>query len=186
MMRRHVVNIFETDRLLFRHHIAADLEPYCEMESDPLYRFPQRVHPRAELERSFRESALPPKPMGLLATVFKPEGRYVGRCGLYPHRGDDGQIIPGEAVLAFYLARPYWGRGLATEAGRAFVKHGFDTLGLSRIVAGANVNNLASNRAIQKSGLIYTHSGGGENGGDRWHAYELRKNTEPPTTQKSN
>ena len=49
-----------------------------------MYRAPQRVHPRAELERS-----------------------------------DDGEVIPGEARLAYYLARPYWGRGLATEAGRA-------------------------------------------------------------------
>ena len=46
--------------------------------------------------------------------------------------------IPGEGTLAFYLARAYWGRGLATEAGRAFVRHGFDGLRLGRIVAGAN------------------------------------------------
>jgi ribosomal-protein-alanine N-acetyltransferase len=30
--------------------------------------------------------------------------------------------------LAFYLARAYWGRGLATEAGRAFVNFGFNEL----------------------------------------------------------
>ena len=45
--------------------------------------------------------ALPPKPMGLRATVFKPEGRYIGRCGLYPNRTEDGEIIPGEAQAAF-------------------------------------------------------------------------------------
>lgn len=173
------MSILETDRLLFRHHIAADLEPYCEMESDALYRAPQRVHPMSELERSFRESVMPPKAMGLLATVFKAEGRYIGRCGLYPNRDDRGQIIPGEAVLAFYLARPYWGRGLASEAGRAFVRYGFAELGLSRIVAGANVNNIASNRAIQNAGLVYTHSGGGENGGQRWHDYEIRRPSAP-------
>ena len=145
------------------------------MESDPVYRHPQKVHPRGELERSFRESVLPPKAMGLLATVLKSEERYIGRCGLYPHRDDQGQIVPHEAVLAFYLARPYWGRGLATEAGRAFVAYGFSNFGLSRIVAGANVNNVASIRAIERSGLIYTHSGGGENGGDRWKAFELRR-----------
>ena len=52
------------------------------------------VHPRAELERSFREAWLPAKPMGPLATVYKPHGRYIGRCGVYPHRGDDDQIVP--------------------------------------------------------------------------------------------
>ena len=166
------MTILETHRLLFRNHIPADLEPYCEIESDPVYRAPQKVHPRVELERSFRESVSPPKPMCLLATVFKLEGKYVGRCGLYPRRGDDDNVIPGEAVLAFYLARPYWGRGLATEAGRAFIQHGFRTLGLSRIVAGANAENHASNRVLQKLGFIHTKSG--EGGGSRWHDYELR------------
>jgi [ribosomal protein S5]-alanine N-acetyltransferase len=167
----------ETPRLLFRDHLAEDLEPYCEMESDPVYRAPQPVHPRAELARSFLESVLPSKPMGLLATVYKPDRRYVGRSGLYPHRDAAGVIISGEAVLAFYLARPYWGRGLASEAGRAFVAYGFDVLGLTRIVAGASVENIASNRALENSGLIYTHSGG--HPGHRWHDYELRNPRTP-------
>ena len=81
-------------------------------------------------------------------------------------------IVPGEATLAFYLARPYWNRGLATEAGRAFVRHGFQTLGLSRIVAGMNALNLASVRVIEKLG--FTRIGSGEGGGNRWHEYELR------------
>jgi [ribosomal protein S5]-alanine N-acetyltransferase len=166
------MSIIETERLLFRDHIDGDLETYCAMESDAVYRAPQRVHPRAELERSFRESVAPPKAMGLLATVFKPDGQYIGRCGLYPKHDDEGKVVAGEAVLAFYLARPYWGRGLATEAGRIFIQHGFGTLGLSRIVAGAAVANLASNRVIQKLGFVHVESGGSD--GNRWHGYELR------------
>lgn len=166
------MHVLETERLLFRDHEDADMEPYCEMESDPEYRAPQRVHPREELERSFRERWLPPKPMGLLATIYKPEGRYIGRCGLYPCRGDDGEVIPGEARLAYYLARPYWGRGLATEAGRAFVLRGFNELGLARIEAGMNAANLASVRVVEKLGFVRVRSG--EGGGNRWHDYELR------------
>jgi RimJ/RimL family protein N-acetyltransferase len=172
--------ILETDRLLFRHHEPGDLEAFCAMESDAEYRSPQRVHPRAELERSFREAWLPRKEMGLLATVYKPEGCYIGRCGLYPVRGDDGQVIPGEAVLAYYLARPYWGRGLATEAGRAFVRYGFEVLGLSRIEAGMNVNHFASIRVAEKLGFVHVRSG--EGGGNRWHLYELLR----PAGQSSN
>src|SRR5262245_9818214 len=161
----------ETARLLFRHHEIGDLEPYCVIESDAEYRSPQPVHPRMELERSFRETWLPPKAMGLMATVYKPENRYIGRCGLYPRRDDDGRVIPGEAVLAYYLARPYWGRGLATEAGEAFVRHGFESLGLSRIVAGMNARNLASIRVAEKLGFVRVRSG--EGGGNQWHDYEL-------------
>ena len=96
----------ETSRLLFRDHELADLEPFCEMESDPEYRRPQRVHPREELERKFRGGPLVPKPLGLLATVHKPDGRYIGRCGLYPFRNERSEIVPHEAFLAYYLARP--------------------------------------------------------------------------------
>jgi RimJ/RimL family protein N-acetyltransferase len=142
------------------------------MESDSEYRSPQPVHPRAELERSFREAWLPPKDLGLLATVYKPENCYIGRCGLYPRRDEEGRVIPGEAVLAFYLARPYWGRGLATEAGQAFVRHGFDVLKLTCIVAGMNAQNLASIRVVEKLGFVRVRSG--EGGGNRWHEYELR------------
>ena len=161
----------ETERLLFRDHEPGDLEAYCAMESDSLYRAPQIVHPRAELERSFRDVWLVPKPLGLRATVFKPDNRYIGRCGLYPFRNESDVIVAGEAVLAFYLAREYWGRGLATEAGRAFVDHGFATLGLRKIHAGMNAKNAASIRVIEKLGFTRVRSG--EGGGNRWHDYEL-------------
>src|SRR5712692_4273267 len=171
--------ILETERLLLRHHVEADLDPFCEMMADPEFRRLSGGRPlsREEAEKSFRsivvgqEVRLWPKPMGLWATVFKPEGRYIGRCGIYPHRGDDTVVIPGEGVLAFYLARPYWGQGLATEAGRAFIEFGFSELGLSRIVAGANVKNLASNRVLQKLGFVWVRSG--EGGGSSHHDYEL-------------
>ena len=166
----------ETDRLLFRDHEPHDLEPFCEIEADPLYRAPQRVHSREELERRFREAWLPAKRMGLLATVFKPDGRYIGRCGLYPFRNEDGEIVSGEASIAFYLAREYWNRGLATEAGHAFVRYGFGTLGLSRIEAGINAKNDASIRVIQKLGFSWIRSG--EGGGSCWHLFEVRNPTE--------
>ena len=63
------------------------------------------------------------------ATVYKPEARYIGYCGVYPHFGPAGPIA-GEGTLGYYLARPYWGRGLATEAARAFVTFVFDELQL--------------------------------------------------------
>jgi RimJ/RimL family protein N-acetyltransferase len=86
------------------------------------------------------------------ATVLKSEDHYVGRCGLYPHlKGEDR--VPDEAVLGFYLARAFWGRWLATEAGRAFVDFGFGELGLRRIVTAVEVGNAASVRVLEKLGF---------------------------------
>ena len=161
----------ESERLLFRDHEIGDLDAYCEMESDAQYRAPQQVHPPSELERGFREKLLKPKDLGLFATILKDEQRYIGRCGLYPFRNVQGQLVPGEAFIAFYLARPFWGRGLATEAGRAWVAFGFEKLGLRRIEAGVAASNAASRRVVEKLGFRWLRSGG--EGGVHWHDYEL-------------
>ena len=161
----------ESPRLLFRDHEPQDLAPHVTMELDPIYRAPQIVHPREEIERRFHETWLLPKQLGLLATVFKPDQAYIGRTGLYPYRTEDGEIVAGEATLAFYLARPYWGRGIATEAGQAFIEHGFRDLGLAKIHAGMNAANLASVRVIEKLGFNWVRSGGDAT--VRFHDYEL-------------
>ena len=162
----------ESARLLFRDHEPRDLEAYCAIESDAEYRAPQPVHPRAELERSFREGWLVPKPMGLRATVIRASDTYIGRCGLYPLRDDSGQVIEHEARIAYYIGRPFWRQGFAGEAARAFVEHGFATLGLHRIEAGINAQNAASLRIVERLGFTRVRSGG--EGGIRWHDYELR------------
>ena len=167
----------ETARLILRDHEPEDLEPYCAMEADPIYRAPQKVHPREELERSFRQTWMRRRELGLLATVFKENGQYIGRTGLYPHRTEDGVIVSGEATLAFYIARPYWGRGLATEAGQAFVERGFTELGLKKIHAGVNAANGRSIRVIEKLGFSRVRSGG--DAATQWHDYELINPTTP-------
>ena len=161
----------ESQRLLFRDHEPRDLEAYCEIESDAIYRAPQLVHPRAELERSFREAVMVSKSMGLRATILKISDTYIGRCGLYPLHDDAGRVVEGSANIAYYIGRPFWGRGFATEAATTFVQHGFDTLGLRRIVAGINAENAASIRVVEKLG--FTLSRKGEGGGNRWVEYEL-------------
>ncbi len=167
------MKIFETERLLFRDHEPGDLEAYCAIESDPVYRSPQLVHPRDELERSFHRACLPPKTIGLKATVVKADGCYIGRTGLYPRRDDDGQLVPEEACIAFYLARPNWRQGFATEAGMAWVRHGFDVWKLKRIEAGVNAENRASIHVLEKLGFQWVRSG--EGGGSRWHLYEMNQ-----------
>jgi ribosomal-protein-alanine N-acetyltransferase len=110
--------------------------------------------------------------MGLFATIFQQEGRYIGRCGVYPHRDEENLVIPGEGTLGYYLARPYLEASLATEAGRAFIQYAFGELGLTRLVAGTDAENLASNRVLVKLGFVCVQSGKG--GGRSYHGYELR------------
>ena len=168
----HMV-ILEAPRLLFRDHDINDLEPFCAMEADPeVRRFVGGPRSRVGAERKFKSVYLPPVPdrLGLWAAVFKPTGQYVGYCGVYPHFGSRS-VIAGEGTLAFYLARAYWGQGLASEAGAAFVSFAFKELGLSRLVATVQVGNASSVRVLEKLGFTLHRS---ETGDSRsYNHYEL-------------
>jgi ribosomal-protein-alanine N-acetyltransferase len=150
---------FESERLLFRSHVAADLDAFCAMEADAEVRRYVGGAPRTReaAEQRFWERAMQPVEdrLAMWATVLKADGSYIGRCGLYPNiRGE--QRVAGEAVLGFYLAHEFWGKGFATEAGRAFVGFGFDELRLERIVTAVQVENTASVRVLAKLGFVVT------------------------------
>jgi RimJ/RimL family protein N-acetyltransferase len=56
----------------------------------------------------------------------------------------------GGIEIGCWLARDYWGRGLATEAARVVMRDGFERVGLGRIVAIAQPANRASIRIMHK------------------------------------
>ncbi len=58
-----------------------------------------------------------------------------------------------EVELGYWIARPHWGLGYATEAGRAIVAIARDALRLPRLTAGHFVDNPASGRVLEKLGF---------------------------------
>jgi len=60
------------------------------------------------------------------------------------------------AELGYWIGRPYWGDGLATEAARALLAHGFDDLGLTEVTATVSPDNPASARVLEKLGFRAT------------------------------
>lgn len=73
--------------------------------------------------------------------------RLVGACGL----GDND----GETELGYWIARPYWGLGYATEAARAVIGIA-RAIGHSRLVAGHFIDNPASGQVLRKIGFRAT------------------------------
>jgi RimJ/RimL family protein N-acetyltransferase len=60
----------------------------------------------------------------------------------------------GEAPeLGYWIARRWWGRGFATEAGRAVIDHARHALRLPRLEAGHFIDNPASGRVLAKLGF---------------------------------
>ena len=69
--------------------------------------------------------------------------RLVGGVGLHP----DGEDLE----LGFWIARPYWGLGFATEAARAVIDIARHTLRRPRLVSGHFIDNPASGRSCRSS-----------------------------------
>jgi RimJ/RimL family protein N-acetyltransferase len=57
------------------------------------------------------------------------------------------------AELGYWVGVPFWGRGYATEAGRALVAHGFHSHELVRVFAYAHSRNKGSCRVLEKIGM---------------------------------
>ncbi len=60
-----------------------------------------------------------------------------------------------KANLGYWIGKPYWGQGFATEAAGLIVAYGFRELGLHRIASMHIVRNPASGKVMQKLGMQY-------------------------------
>lgn len=93
---------------------------------------------------------------------------YIAHCQALPDHAlglliiHDGEVIGGigiEGELGYWLAEPYWGQGIATEAARAVTDHAFTALGCSGLDASYQLGNTASRRILL--GLGFTETGEG-------------------------
>ena len=74
----------------------------------------------------------------------------IGAVGLTPE--DGGRT----AELGYWLSPEHWGRGIATEAAKAALNFGFDTLFLPHLTSGYFDENPASGRVLEKLGFTVT------------------------------
>jgi RimJ/RimL family protein N-acetyltransferase len=154
MMTTPQTKILETERLMLRRLIPEDLDALFVLYSDPEIRwfFPEGTlnydDTKEELEWFLNGHPQHPQ-LGLWATIHKETGQFIGRCGLLPWT-IEGQA---EVEVAYLLAKEYWGQGLATEAARAILRYGFDTLHYSRLICMMYPGNIASEKVAQKMGM---------------------------------
>jgi RimJ/RimL family protein N-acetyltransferase len=83
-----------------------------------------------------------------LLIFLRTEGppKLIGTIGLARRRS-------GERDLGYWIARPHWNRGYATEAGEAVVRAARESLRLPRLAAGHFLDNPASGRVLEKLGF---------------------------------
>eukprot|EP00567_Pseudictyota_dubia_P006316 CAMPEP_0197435482 /NCGR_PEP_ID=MMETSP1175-20131217/3062_1 /TAXON_ID=1003142 /ORGANISM="Triceratium dubium, Strain CCMP147" /LENGTH=181 /DNA_ID=CAMNT_0042964527 /DNA_START=405 /DNA_END=950 /DNA_ORIENTATION=- len=90
------------------------------------------------------------KALGVLC--LKETGEVIGfsgllRCDVF---GEDDDY-----EIGFVLGRDYWGKGYATEIGKAQVMYGLGEAGCSRLLGVVRADNIASKKALSKSGMAY-------------------------------
>jgi [ribosomal protein S5]-alanine N-acetyltransferase len=142
-----------TARLHLRPFTAADQEAIHAVYSDPdVMRYVGHGAHRsmAETVRALRVYAdiLRANGYSFLALVERERDVLVGDAGLNPLGGRGPDV-----ELGYTVARAEWGRGYATEVGRALVEHAFDTLGVPRVVAQVEPANAASRHVLEKLGM---------------------------------
>lgn len=98
------------------------------------------------------------------------DGAFLGVMSLVP----DAHVSNG-AILGYWIAKPHWAQGYATEAAQTLVEYGFATRGYASISAAAAVANPASRRVLQKAGLTAV-------GSDGRHWLPARNRAEPSVT----
>lgn len=76
------------------------------------------------------------------------DGRLAGTMGLV-------MKDEGIAEIGYWIAKPFWSKGYASEAAREVVRYGFEERGLRRIFACHFTRNPASGRVLQKVGMTY-------------------------------
>ena len=146
----------ETDRLRLRPPTIGDLPiRHARLGSDPEVAWDGEPGTLAESEQTLRRRIehFDRHGWGLWVVEWKDAGGFLGEAGLQHLRDSD------EVEIGYYLARAAWGKGVATEAGRASLEYGFGALGLDHVVAVVRPENAGSKRVLEKLGLRFDHVG---------------------------
>ncbi|MCQ2059834.1 MAG: GNAT family N-acetyltransferase [Bacteroidaceae bacterium] len=150
------MQIIETERLILRPWRESDAGALFKYASDP------DVGPRAGWppHRSVEES------LELIRTVFSGEGMWavelkgtdeaIGCVGYLPASASNLEIGEDQCEVGYWIAKPYWGKGICTEAMRAVVDYCFNVKGFSVLWGDYFPENPASGRVMEKCGFTDT------------------------------
>ncbi len=150
---------FETERLIVRPCTIDDLEACIAMERDAeVVRYVGGLRSDANKHRALvteRLTARYADGLGYWSVVARTmPDRFLGWVSLFPY-----VYVGPEIEIGWRFVRAAWGKGYATEAAIAIVRHAFDTVGLERIVADVAPGNERSTRVAQKLGLVRGEDG---------------------------
>jgi len=141
-----------TERLNMRPYAEADFDAMARLHGTPkvMVGLREGALSRDEARAYFDSYARDWRTLGrgIFALYGRTDGTYIGECGFWVREGFDG------SALRYILDAPYWGAGFALEAAEAALDWGFETQGVPVVNAVSRVDNPASERILQKLGMV--------------------------------
>ncbi len=146
----------ETERLILRRWREADLEPFAALNADPevmTYLLKKlTIEESADLiDRMMERTTV--NGFSFMPVEEKASGRFIGFVGLNRPVFATPQEFEPCIEIGWRLARWAWGKGYASEAARAWLGFGFETIGLDEIVAFTVLENARSFAVMQRLGM---------------------------------
>jgi RimJ/RimL family protein N-acetyltransferase len=143
------MNTIETPRLLLRPLRESDLDAYAEMCADA--EVMEFLGGTVKRDMAWRQMATiighwQLRGFGFWAVEWKETGEFAGRLGCWQPEGWP------DFEVGWALARPFWGRGIASEGARASLRHAFTELGRERVISLINPKNVNSIRVAERIG----------------------------------
>ncbi|MBA2462148.1 MAG: GNAT family N-acetyltransferase [Actinobacteria bacterium] len=146
------------------HRLNCDERVYRYLLGRPI----TREESEAQLERYRRHWE--EHDFGLWSLEEKAGGRLVGGAGLSYHR-----LWRSDPELGWMLDPDVWGRGYATEAGAAALRHGFEELGFDRVVSIIHPENEPSFRVARRLAIASWREVAWDDTGITLQVYAVRR-----------
>jgi RimJ/RimL family protein N-acetyltransferase len=143
-----------THRLLLRQWRDEDLPLFARINADPqvMKYFPSvlSIEQSNAMAHNLR-AVISQKGWGFWAVELAASGEFIGFVGL----NEPAYELPFAPCVevGWRLAKAYWGRGYATEAGRAALAVAFDALALPEVVSFTPVPNKKSRAVMERLGM---------------------------------
>jgi ribosomal-protein-alanine N-acetyltransferase len=152
----------KTERLILRELLLSDADGMFELDSNPnvhlflgnkpVKNMDESVSQIKNIQQQYQKFGT-----GRCAVILKETGEFIGWSGI--------KFITNEInnhkdfyEIGYRFIEKHWGKGYATEAGKAFIDYAFNIMKVDAIYAYADAGNENSRKILEKLGLLYVNS----------------------------
>ena len=148
--------MMKTERITLCHWLETDAKALYKYASDPEVGARAGWPPHISEEESLEIIRTVFNNPTTWAIVWNETGETIGAIGYGPSCDCSLPAREGEPTVGYWVGKPYWGKGICTEALRLMIAHIRETTVIRSLISGHFVDNIASGRVMEKCGFVAT------------------------------